>query len=146
MARHSTTHRRHARCSPEAVWAVLSDHRAMATWTPLRAARLDAVGSPEVDGVGAVRVLSLAGPPLRERVTAFEPPHRMAYELLAGLPVRDYTGEVELTPTTDGGTDVAWTVALTPRVPGVGRVVDLAIGRMATALVRTAETRAASAA
>ena len=53
---------------PETVFDVLTDHRAYPNFTPIRGAELDPEGSPDPNGVGAVRVLTVVGPPLRERV------------------------------------------------------------------------------
>ena len=129
--------RRTLRQPPPQVWAVLSDHGSMATWLPLRRSDLGVPGATTRDGVGAVRALHLVGPAVREQVTAFDPPHRLAYQLLSGIPVvRDYTGEVVLTPTTTGGTDLVWTVRFRPLVPAAAVVVRLVIGRTADGLVK----------
>jgi hypothetical protein len=50
----------------EVVFDVLSDHRGYHTITPLRSATLELEGDAEPNGVGAIRVLKLAGPPIRE--------------------------------------------------------------------------------
>lgn len=50
------------------------------------------------NGVGAVRALHLVGPPTREVVVEFEPPHRLRYRLLSRLPFRDYIGEITIEP------------------------------------------------
>ena len=68
----------------ETVFEVLTDHRGYANITPLRSSTLEREGSPDPNGVGAIRRLALAGPPIREEVTEFER-RRLPYVPL-GLP------------------------------------------------------------
>lgn len=90
MSRYTFTHTVIA--DPEHVWAEIADHEGMSTWTPawvpLLKVTLESQGSPDRDGVGAVRQIKMAGPPIRERVTAFERPIRLAYEALSGVPAQ----------------------------------------------------------
>lgn len=76
---------------------VLTDHRGMADITRLRYSRLERQGSPEPNGVGAVRLLGAVGPPFREEVTEFERPHRFAYRALSGVPTAsEHGGTIDL--------------------------------------------------
>lgn len=111
---------------PETVFDVLTDHRRYSEITPLRRAELEREGDPAPNGVGAVRVLGVAGPPMREEVLAYERPRRFSYKLLSGLPVRDHVGTVELTPS-EGGTRVTYAVRTTPTVPLAGAAVVAAV-------------------
>jgi uncharacterized protein YndB with AHSA1/START domain len=126
----------------DAVFTVLTDHRGYASMTPLRRSELEREGTPPPNGVGAIRRLSLAGPPMREEVTAYEPPRRFAYRLLSGLPVRDHTGDVSLEEVA-GGTRVTYRVRSTARTPAtepvIGLVLRQAIGRLAAGVANTAE-------
>lgn len=106
---------------PEVVFDVLTDHRRYAEITPLRKAELEREGEPAPNGVGAIRVLTVAGPPMREEVLAYERPHRFAYKILSGLPVRDHVGTVELQPS-GSGTEVTYAVKTTPTIPLAGPV------------------------
>lgn len=101
---------------PEVVFDVLTDHRRYAEMTSLRKAELEREGEPAPNGLGAIRVLTLVGPPMREEVIAYERPSRFSYKVLSGLPVRDHVGTVELTPL-DQGTQVIYAVHTTPTVP-----------------------------
>jgi uncharacterized protein YndB with AHSA1/START domain len=101
---------------PEVVFDVLTDHRRYSEITPVRKAELEREGDPAPNGLGAIRVLSVAGPPMREEVIAYERPSRFSYKVLSGLPVRDHVGTVELTPL-DQGTQVIYAVHTTPTVP-----------------------------
>ena len=58
----------------------------------------------------------------RKRVTDFDPPWRLGYDFLSGLPIRDYHAEVTLAPQ-DGGTHIHWHSTFDAKVPGTGWLV-----------------------
>lgn len=138
---------RTAAASAETIFDVLTDHRAYPEFTPLRKAKLEREGSPAPNGVGAIRKLYAAGPPLREEVFEFERPHRFSYRLLSGAPVRDHVGTVVLTPYGEG-TQVAYSIDSTPKIPLTGPVVTgvmrIAIGQLLNGVVDEAERRTQS--
>ncbi len=113
---------------PESVWSVLTHHEGMPAWSPLRRVVLEAEGAPDRDGVGAIRAMHAAGPVIKEKVVAWDPPRSYDYTLIAGAPIRDHVGRVELTPV-PGGTGVTWTVDFRPRVPGTGGAIAALLGR-----------------
>ncbi|MFI9504004.1 SRPBCC family protein [Nocardia sp. NPDC052566] len=85
---------------PAVVFEVLTDHRGYADITPLRAVDMERDGTPEPNGLGAVRVIYVLGrrfPAVREQVTEYRAPHRFSYRIVSGLPARDIHGTVELT-------------------------------------------------
>jgi uncharacterized protein YndB with AHSA1/START domain len=129
------------------VFEVLTDHGRYAEITPLRKSVLERQGEPAPNGVGAIRVLSVAGPPLREEVIAYEPSTRFSYKLLSGLPVRDHVGTVELT-SRDGGTKVVYAVRTTPTVPLAGAavvaVVKVGVKQLLAGIATESERRAAA--
>lgn len=133
--------------SPETVFEVLTDHRGYAKLTLLRKSELEREGEPAPNGLGAIRKLSAAGPPLREEVIAYEPSTQFSYALLSGLPVRDHVGTVSLTPE-DGGTKVVYTVRTIPTVPLGGFVVlaavKLGVKQLLSGIIRESERRAAA--
>lgn len=139
---------RHVAAPPEIVFEVLTDHRRYPEITPLRKAVLEREGEPAPNGLGAVRVLSAVGPPMREEVIAYDPPHRFSYKLLSGLPFRDHVGTVELTPL-DEGTQVIYAVHTTPTVPLGGFVamagLKQAIKQLLGGVAKESERRAADA-
>ncbi len=120
---------------PETVFDVLTDHSGYAKFTPLRWARLETEGSPDPNGVGAVRALGLVGPPIRERVTEFERPSRFAYELVSGAPMKNHRGEVELTEV-PGGTRMRYSIHTEPKVPVVGHIAVVVAKRTIGVLFR----------
>ena len=135
---------RQVNAPPEVVWEVLADHRGMPGWAPPRKAELEREGDPTPNGVGAIRVLHAVGPPIREEVTAFEPNRRLEYTALSGIPARNYRACVLLEPA-GSGTEVEWTVSLTPRLPGLPVVVRQVISSLIKGLAKEAEKRAAAA-
>jgi len=114
---------------PEAVWKVYTDHAGWHAWSGLGRSVLVREGSPDPNGVGAVRAL---GPPpfaAREAVVAFEPPRRMVYRLVGGpLPMKDHEGEVCIEPDGDGAR-VVWRCRFASRVPGLGGLLRTGIER-----------------
>lgn len=132
---------------PETVFDLFTDHRGYSKITSLRRSELEREGEPAPNGVGAIRVLTAVGPPLREEVIAYERPSRFSYTLLSGLPVRDHVGTVELTPAGDG-TRMVYVVRTTPTVPLVGGAVvagtKLAIKSLINGVAAESERRAAA--
>jgi uncharacterized protein YndB with AHSA1/START domain len=143
----SFTFKRQVAASPEIVFEVLTDHRGYAKITSLRKSVLEREGEPAPNGVGAIRKLSAAGPPLREEVLAYEPGKRFSYTLLSGLPVRGHVGTVELTPEGDG-TKLVYAVRTTPTVPLVGGVVvagiKIGVKQLLGGVAKESERRAAN--
>ncbi|MEO9221050.1 MAG: SRPBCC family protein [Mycobacteriaceae bacterium] len=138
MSRYTFTHTVSA--DPQRVWAEVADHEGMAQWTPswapLPKVTLESAGSPDRNGVGAVRRLVMVpGPPIRERITGFEPGKRLTYEALSGVPARNYTGDITLTPS-GTGTRIEWTIAFDPAFPGAQLVLRAAIGTVARVLAQ----------
>lgn len=130
---------------PEVVFDVLTDHGLYRELTPLRRSELEREGDPAPNGVGAIRVLGLAGPPMREEVIGYERPRRFSYKVLSGLPVRDHVGTAELTAH-DGGTKIVYVVRTTPTVPVVGfavvAAIKQAIGQLLNGVSAESERRA----
>jgi uncharacterized protein YndB with AHSA1/START domain len=125
---------RDVQAPPEVVFDVLTDHRRYAEISRLRKSTLEREGDPAPDGVGAIRVLTAVGPPIREEVVAYERPSRFAYKVLSGLPLRDHLGTVSLEPS-DGGTRVTYALKAIPTVPFAGKAVMLVLRRAVTELL-----------
>jgi len=132
---------------PEIVFDVLTDHRRYDEITSLRKAELEREGEPSPNGVGAIRVLSVAGPPMREEVIAYERPNRFSYKILSGLPVRDHVGTVELRAA-NGGTELTYAVKTTPTIPLSGpifmAILKKAIRDLIAGVTKESESRVAN--
>ena len=143
----SFTYERQIAAPPDTVFEVLTDHRRYPQITSLRKAVLEREGEPAPNGVGAIRVLTAVGPPMREEVLAYEPGKRFSYKLLSGLPVRDHVGTVELTAA-GSGTRVVYAVRTTPTVPLVGdaviAVLKIGIRQLLSGVAAESERRAAA--
>jgi uncharacterized protein YndB with AHSA1/START domain len=129
---------RHVDAAPETVWDVISDHTAMTQWTPFRSVVLERGGHPHPNGAGAVRSMRLLGPPTREEILDFDPPKRLRYRLLSGLPFRDYVGDITVEP--EGtGTRLATTLSFRTRIPGTQFFGPIAIRLATRAAAKVAE-------
>lgn len=138
---------REVKADLETVFDVLTDHRGYAKLTPLRKSELEREGEPDPNGVGAIRVLSAVGPPMREEVIAYERPQRFSYTVLSGLPVRDHVGTVSLEPA-GNGTKVTYALRTTPTVPLAGgavvAVIKQAVKQLLGGVSAEAERRVAA--
>ena len=106
---------------PQVVWDVYTDYARWSEWAGTPGSKLVVEGSPDRNGVGAVR--GFAGG-MREKVLEFEPPKRMTYTVVGGFfPVRDHLGEVTFEE--DGaGTRVVWRCRFEPKIPGTGALMQ----------------------
>ena len=102
-------------------------------------------GDPAPGGLGAVRKVGLWPLLLREETLEYEQDRRHLYMLIGPpSPVKDYRGEVLLTPNAAGGTDVRWTGSFSEGLRGTGPVmlvflrgaIQLILGRLVKAAER----------
>lgn len=95
----------------DSVWRLVANARGYAEWAAMTRSTLEVEGSPEPDGVGAIRNFGTTRVISREQVVAFDPPvdgrAHLGYVLLSGLPVRDYHADVDLV-SAGSGTEVTW--------------------------------------
>ena len=85
--------------------------------------------------MGAIRVNKRGRVSGRDQILELIPAKRFKYASLSGLPVRDYIGEVDLSPTPDGGTAVNWHSSFSPKMPGLGWVLQRGIRQFLDACV-----------
>jgi uncharacterized protein YndB with AHSA1/START domain len=130
----SFTFTREIAAPAEVVFEVLTDHAKYSELTPLRKSELERQGETDPNGVGAIRKLTVVGPPMREEVIAYDAPSRFSYTVLSGLPVRDHVGTVELTPD-GGGTKMVYAVRTHPTLPLVGFAVVAAVKQAIKGLI-----------
>lgn len=130
----------------EVVWDVLTDHAAYRSWTPVPSSRLVTEGSTDPNGVDAVRFLGVGPLGTKEKVLVSEPPHHLAYTVVAGLPVRDYRADARLSRGDGPWTDLEYTGSFRSLVPGTGPVLGLlvrtALRSLVSSLAKESERRA----
>ncbi|MFI5316520.1 MAG: SRPBCC family protein [Myxococcota bacterium] len=118
----------HVEAPPERVFALYTDHLSWSRWAGVKEVVLRQKGDPPPNGLGAIRVIRARGMAIEEEVTAFDPPNRMTYRLVAGAPVRDHEGIVRFEPA-GTGTQVTWRVTFRPLIPGTGWLLRIALER-----------------
>lgn len=103
------------RAAPQALFATVSDHHAVANWVPLmRAVAMEhASNSGGECGVGSVRHCSLRGMGgIDETILWWDPPHGYAFRVEARskllMPTRDHVSVMLIEPTADGGCELTW--------------------------------------
>lgn len=104
----------------ERVFEALLDHEAMSKWTP---AKVRVIARGDERGVGTVRRLRLGALSFDEEVTYADAPSRIVYRIVRGVPLDFHRGEVLLSETGDGKTEVTWNVRLVSMVPGVAESI-----------------------
>lgn len=98
--------------------------------------RWQSEGIPAPGGVGAVRRLGVCPLVSLERIVEHVPNRRLAYVIDSWAPYRDYRAEVELVPTDNGGTHIAWRASFTPKLPGTGPVLRWFLHRVVASFAR----------
>jgi polyketide cyclase/dehydrase/lipid transport protein len=126
---------------PASVYALLADGATWPEWSPLGSFELLAPGDGTPEGLGAVRLFTTGRHKSRERVVTCQSGKVFAYELEAGLPLRDYRAVVRLTSTPEG-TAINWRSTFRPKVPGTGWLYRRELGKF---IRRTVEGLAAAA-
>lgn len=112
--------------SASAVYRLLDDSATWPQWTPIESFEL--VCPAADDGLGEIRVFRTGRVRVREEIVEREADTRLAYVLLAGLAVRDYRAQIDLSPA-DGACDVRWHTTFRAKVPGLGWVYRRALDR-----------------
>lgn len=139
-----------SRAAPAAVWELLSDARRWPEWGPFRAAGYRQPGEGAQHGPGAVywvesaqRSYGRRSRPV-ERVLTAEPGQSLTYELVSGLPLRNYRAEVTLTPVGEG-TRIRWTAQWDATVTGriVHKPLQAFFSQVVTGLAAAADASAA---
>ncbi|MCZ4497740.1 MAG: hypothetical protein JWQ74_293 [Marmoricola sp.] len=123
------------------VWSVLAHHEGMSSWAPGLKVTLDREGSPERDGLGAVRRINAPGPApaIVEEIVAFEPGRKLGYRAKAGVPFKNYSGEVVLSPA-GTGTRIDYSITIDERVPLVEKGAAGAVAKvLLSSLVRASK-------
>lgn len=147
---HEISARATSTAPPEAVWRLLADVTTWSEWADFDRSELERAADDGSQGVGSIRRFRRGRLTTRERVIASHPPTHLAYELVSGLPIRDYNANVVLVPTESGGTEIRWDSRFRSRWPVPGGLLRPGLARFvqatATNLARAAEREHAAAA
>ena len=122
MSRQRIEHRAVTSADPATVYALLREGATWPDWGPIDSVELETPAAGDPEGVGAVRVLRSGRVTGRDTIAELVPDRRFSYTHASSLPVRNYRGDVDLTPV-DGGTEIRWVSAFDPKYPGTGRLV-----------------------
>ena len=154
------------RAGTSRVYALLVDGATWPRWSRIASyevARNDATSNvaatapsdgelPELVAQGkAIRVFRTGRTTSRERIVELVPNRRLAYEMLsdAGGLLRGYRGQIELAPTSTGGTHIRWRATWRSPVPVVGWLMQRYMRgfqqQMVNGLARYADTDQAGA-
>lgn len=106
---------------PEILWQVVTDHEGMGRWLGVP---VKVIAAPPGGGVGTVRRIAAGPLSIDEEVVVFEPPRRMIYRIVRGLPVRYHRGEVRISPFRDDGSELAWEITIASGVPFLAETVS----------------------
>ncbi len=110
---------------PGAVFEALSDHEAFLVDDAIDRCVLESPGSPDRNGLGAVRVVTAGAYRLTEEIVAFDPPRRYDYVIREvtrkgrPAPLEHERGWLELTPV-ESGTRVDWHSRFRFAIPVIG--------------------------
>jgi uncharacterized protein YndB with AHSA1/START domain len=110
--------------SPEKLWAAINDHEGMSEWTGARVNIIAGDG-----GVGTVRRVRARGLAIDEEVTYLDPPRRMVYRIVGGVPLlRFHRGEMLVEPWGKTGAELTWDIVLDSAVPGFAKLLAAILG------------------
>lgn len=111
------------------VYALLVDGATWPEWAPFDG--FEIVEPGDADRLGEVHIFRFGRYASRERIVELVPERRYSYELLEGLPLRDYRADVDLTE--EGTrTRIHWHSTFTPARPGTGWIYRAYLTRFIT--------------
>ena len=111
---------------PDVLFGVATDHAGMGRWV---GAPVKVIAAPPDGGVGTVRRISVGPLAIDEEIVLFEPPRRMIYRIVRGLPLRYHRGEMRVSPWGDRGSQLAWEITLVSSVPFLAETIGRALER-----------------
>ncbi|WP_201594264.1 SRPBCC family protein [Psychrobacter vallis] len=116
------------------VFEALSDHASYGLFKSVGVAKLVTEGDEERNGVGALRTVQTGAFKVWERITAFERPTHMQYQIEKANPIKmeHYKGIIDLKDLGDGSTHVTWISEGRLVVPLVGRLFDRKMQKQGT--------------
>lgn len=119
---------------PEILWGIVTDHEGMSRWL---GADVRVVAASAEGGVGTVRRISAGPLRIDEEVVAWDPPRRMVYRIVRGLPLRYHRGEVRVAPWGDGESELAWEITIASGIPKLADAIATLLRRRINRGLRT---------
>jgi len=148
MSSHSFEVTTVAKAPRENVWALVSDGAGWKSWAGVVPSSLEREGDPPPDGVGAIRLLGPRPFSSREEVVVWEPPSRLGYVILSGVPVRNYRADIRLSESVAGDgiqvTTIKWSATFDSKGPVPGALMRIGLGAMIGRFARRAARHAAA--
>lgn len=144
MRRYQVDKTEQTSADPGTVYALLRDGSTWPDWSSIDSFELEREGNGEREGVGAVRIFRSRRITGWDEVLSFTQDRAFCYAHRKGLPVRDYRGEVQLSPTDSGGTAIHWRVSYSPKLLGTGWVLHKMLDRFLAETVRGLARHAAT--
>lgn len=118
------------------VFKALSDHASYGLFKAVGVAKLVTEGDEERNGVGALRTIQTGPVKFWERITAFERPTQIQYQIEKARPIRMQhdKGIIDLKDLGDGTTQVTWVSEgrLIISLPLLGRLLDRKMQKQGT--------------
>lgn len=116
---------------PEMVYGLLADGSTWPSWSPIGRFELlesgERVGD-QPEGRNAVRLFTTGRSKSRERVVETRPNEVFSYTVEHGLPLRDYTAVINLSPN-GAGTSITWRSTFFATRPATGWIYRILLGR-----------------
>lgn len=116
------------------VFEALSDHASYGLFKAVGTAKLLTEGDEERNGVGALRTVQTGAFKVWERITAFERPTHMQYQIEKSKPIKmqHNKGMIDLKDLGDGTTHVTWVSEGRIVVPLIGWALDRKMQKQGT--------------
>ncbi len=118
------------------MFEAISDHASYGSFKAVGVANLVTEGDEERNGVGALRTIQTGPVKFWERITAFEHPIHMEYQIEKSRPIKmQYSkGIIDLKDLGDGSTQVTWVSEgrLVVPLPLIGRLFDRKMQKQGT--------------
>mgnify|MGYP000249854092 FL=1 len=120
----------------ERVFEAISDHANYGLYPSVGMAHLLSEGDQERNGKGALRTVETGVFKVWERITAFERPVHMQYQIERAKPIKmdHYKGIIDLKELGDGTTHVTWVSEGHMAVPLIGQFLDSKMQKQGTSV------------